>query len=100
MANLIVTEYAGIASGGGDRYGVPVPRQHNATQVLAITGAAVQSAPVEGGTGIVRVFAEADCMIKVGPGAEAAADDGFALASGQFDYVEALPGWVVSVVSR
>lgn len=94
MANIIVTEYRGTWSIGQTQaaYG-PL-----ASQTVAIGGAsAATTNAMNGSTGLVHVFAEADCNITIATAPNAGTGIIHPLAANHFDYFAVEPGSAMKV---
>lgn len=99
MANIIVTEYRGTWSIGQTQaaYG-PLASQ---TVAIGATTAATTNA-MNGSTGLVRIYAEADCNITIAAAPNAGTGIVIPLAAGQYDYfaVEAGSAMKVACIAR
>jgi hypothetical protein len=99
MANLIVTEFIAAFRAGELQAGFsPV-----ASQTVAIGGStAATTNACNGSTGLIRVYAEADCNIAIAAAPNAGTGIIIPLAAGQYDYFAVDPGTAmkVAVISR
>lgn len=101
MANIYVTEFAGI---GAHPDAIPAARDLLASQTVAIgaTSASTSNA-LNAGTTVVRVYAEADCLVTLGAGTLNAANaPHLPLKEGTYDYlwVHLNSGWKVACIER
>lgn len=106
MANVIINEFGGLASGltsnGGTRQAQAVDASDLlATQSVAIAGASAQTAAFQANTHLIRVYAEASCSVLVGANPTAiVATAGIPLGEGHVDYFQVSPGQKLAVITR
>lgn len=96
MGKVIINEFQRTANDGS----TPAAGPRLGTKAVEIGAASAQSAVLSSGTTFVRIFAEADCSIVIGPDPTATADEGIPLAAGQFDYLAVDRGDKVAVIGR
>lgn len=83
MANLIVTEFAGVHS----QNGIQAATTPIASQTVAIGGStAATTNACNAATSLIRVYAEADCNVTIATAPNAGTGVIIPLAAGQYDY--------------
>ena len=83
MANLIVTEFAGMHS----QNGIQAATTPIASQTVAIGGStAATTNAFNAAASLIRVYAEADCNITIAASPNASTGIIIPLAAGQYDY--------------
>lgn len=99
MANIIVSEFLGTLRAGQTQAGYgPI-----ASQSVAIGGSTAETTnAMNGSTGLIRVYAEADCNITIATAPNAGTGIIIPLAAGQYDYfaVETGSQMKVACISR
>ena len=99
MPNVIITEYIGSFRSGQTQAAFgPL-----ASQTVAIGASnAVCTNAAHAGTGLLRIFAEADCNVTIAADPNAGTGIVIPLTAGQYDYftVEPGTGMKVAVISR
>lgn len=96
---LHITEFRNVATaqnGGGP---VQAARDIVASQELTLSAVNAASVPVNANTRFVRLHAGEDCLVAIGPGADAETGPVVRLGAGQFDYFGVNPGDVVAAVT-
>jgi hypothetical protein len=101
MADVYVTEFGGVGSGVGDQYAIPAACAPKASNKVGISGSTTQSPVFNAETTLVRVFAEADCIVTIGvtPNAESGIQIPLA-AAGEIYLVPTGAGQRLAVVGR
>lgn len=107
MANIIVTEFAGIQGQNGqqvhEQSGIQAAIGPIASQAVAIGGSTAATANACNAlTSLIRVYAEADCNITIAAAPNAGTGVVIPLAAGQYDYFGVSLGssMKVAVISR
>lgn len=100
MPSLTITGHAGVPSGGGDQYAVPVLGPRTESQYLEIGGLSVQSQATEDGTTIVRLAADVDCAIAIGADPEAHVDGDIVMYAKTAESFSIKPGQKIAVIER
>lgn len=98
MSNLIINGFAGI----GGRFASPIQAlgSKTETQVVPINGFSAVSDATEDGSNVLRIYAEEDCSIEIGPDPVAHPDNGIPLTAKTWDVFVITPGHKVAVIAR
>lgn len=90
MANLNIVEFSSLFRGSGQAAQV-VSLPAAAVQNIALTAASTQSAAFNAQTHLIRLRADTDCFVQVGPSPTAAITD-IPLSAGTIEYFGVTPG--------
>ena len=98
MANLYISGFGGIL--GNLQSPIQAAYGQTESKVVTIGASSTASTSTEQGTNLIRVLADADCNIAIGPTPNAETDNYIALKSGIPEWFGITPGHKVAVVER
>lgn len=96
---LHITEFSNVASARNGAGPVQAASGIVASQALTLSAANAASSAMSASTRFVRLHAGEDCLVAIGPAADATSDATVRLSAGQFDYFGVNPGDVIAAVT-
>lgn len=100
MSKLYITEFWGQGSDNGGRVSPSPKMPPVAEQVIVFGVVAVDSAPINNNTKLIRVHADGICSITIGPPGNTATAAALRLSTNQTEYFSVTGGHVVSVIQN